>query len=113
MPKPLKATFQRVNQDGTLDAPLRVNYNPTEYTLSKGAQFAEVQIPGLDSPILQFVHGQSETLSLDLFFDMTKAGMDDSATSVTTLTDQFYSLIKIDGKTHAPPICFFAWGAEF
>lgn len=113
MPRPLKATFQRVNADGTLGASLPVNYNPSEYTLSKGAQLAEVAIPGLDSPILQFVRGQTESLSLDLFFDMTEAGMDDSATSVTTLTDSFYQLIKIDGNTHAPPICFFAWGTDF
>ena len=113
MPRPLKATFQRVNQDGTLGDPIAVSYNPTEYTLSKGAQLAEVSIPGLDSPILQFVRGQTETLSLDLFFDTTEAGMDDSATSVTSLTDPFYQLIKIDGTTHAPPICFFAWGTEF
>jgi hypothetical protein len=113
MPKPLKATFQRLGQNGTLSDPLQVRFNPTEYTLSKGAQFAEVQIPGLDSPILQFVHGQTETLSLDLFFDTTEYGMDDDATSVTTLTDQFYSMIKIDGNTHAPPVCFFAWGSEF
>ena len=111
MPKPLKATFQRLDQPGS--TLLQVRFNPTEYTLSKGAQFAEVQIPGLDSPILQFVHGQTETLSLDLFFDTTEYGMDDSATSVTTLTDQFYSLIKISGYTHAPPICFFTWGSEF
>jgi hypothetical protein len=113
MPKPLKATFQCVNQNGTLGKPLAVSYNPTEYTLSKGVQLAEVAIPGLDSPVLQFVRGQTETLSLDLFFDSTEAGMDDSATSVTALTDQFYQLIKIDAGTHAPPICFFSWGADF
>jgi hypothetical protein len=113
MPLPLKATFQQVNQDGSLGPPLAVNYNPTEYTLSKGAQLAEIAIPGLDSPILQFVRGQTETLSLDLFFDTTEAGMDDSAVSVTTVTDQFYQLIKIDGTTHAPPICFFSWGTTF
>ncbi|HUD49024.1 MAG TPA: LysM peptidoglycan-binding domain-containing protein [Candidatus Baltobacteraceae bacterium] len=113
MPKPLKATFQIVNPDGSLGSPLSVNFNPTEYTLNKGAQIAEIAIPGLDSPILQFVRGQTETLSVDLFFDSTESGMDDSAVSVTTLTDQFYQLVKINGTTHAPPICFFSWGAEF
>ena len=39
--------------------------------------------------------------------------MDDQSTSVTTLTDPFYQLIKIDGKTHAPPVCFFSWGDQF
>src|SRR5580658_5603605 len=113
MPKPLKASFQQVYQDGTLGDPLVVNYNPTEYTLSKGAQLAEIAIPGLDSPILQFVRGQAETMSLDLFFDTTEAGMDDSAVSVTTVTDLFYQMVKINGTTHAPPIVFFSWGATF
>jgi hypothetical protein len=113
MPQPVKATFQTVDSSGNLGYPISVNFNPTEYTLNKGAQIAEVTIPGLDSPILQFVRGQTETLSLDLFFDTTESGMDDAATSVTTLTDQFYQLVKIDGTTHAPPICFFSWGAEF
>jgi hypothetical protein len=113
MPKPLKATFQQVNLDGSLGDPLIVNYNPTEYTLNKAAQIAEIAIPGLDSPILQFVRGQTETLSLDLFFDTTEAGMDDGAVSVTKVTDLFYQLIKINGQLHAPPVLFFSWGMQF
>jgi LysM repeat protein len=113
MAKPLKATFQRVQADGTLGTALPVSFNPTEFTLNKAAQFAEIAIPGLDSPVLQFVRGQTETLSLDLFFDTTESGMDDNASSVADLTDAFYQLIKIEGKTHAPPICFFTWGAAF
>ncbi len=109
-----KARFQRVGTDGSLQGPIvEVSFNPTEYTLNKGAQIAEISIPGLDSPILQFVRGQTETLSLDLFFDSTEGGMDESATSVTEQTDQFYQLIKIDGATHAPPVCFFSWGPSF
>ena len=110
-----KATFYRIKQDGSLDAKtfVEAEFNPTEYTLNKGAQNAEVTIPGLDSPVIQFVRGQTETLSLDLFFDSTENGMDDNATSVTAITDQFYQLVKIDGKTHAPPICFFSWGPNF
>jgi len=110
---PLKARFQIVQQNGTLGEALDVAFNPTEYTLNKSVQSAEVTIPGLDSPVLQFVRGQTETLSLDLFFDTTESGMDDNATSVTTLTDAFYALIKIDGATHAPPVCLFSWGDDF
>jgi len=114
MANPLKATFQEVDSSGNLVSPgVDVRFNPTEYTLNKGAQIAEVIIPGLDSPILQFVRGQAETLSLDLFFDSTEFGMDDNATSVTELTDKFYKLVKIVGATHAPPVCFFSWGSEF
>jgi hypothetical protein len=110
---PLKASFQVVDSKGNLGAALEVSFNPTEYTLNKAVQVAEVPIPGLDSPILQFVRGQAETLSLDLFFDTTDQGMDDNATPVTVKTDQFYKLIKIQSATHAPPVCLFTWGGDF
>ncbi len=91
---------------------LEVQYNPTEFTLNKGVQIAEIAIPGLDTPILQFVRGQSETLTLDLFFDTTDEGTGEGATPVTVRTDKFYQLIKIDGDLHAPPICRFIWGGH-
>jgi hypothetical protein len=114
MSAPLKAQFQRVDITGALLEPvIPVTFNPTEFSLNKGVQVAEIAIPGLDSPVLQFVRGQSETLSLDLFFDSTDSGMDENATSVTEQTDPFYQLIKIDGTVHAPPVVFFSWGPEF
>lgn len=100
------ARFQRLNRSLTgFEAELQVQFSPTEFTLTKGAQLAEVAIPGLDMPILQFVRGQTETLTLDLFFDTT-----DDRTPVTERTDAFYQLVKIDPDTHAPPICRFVWG---
>jgi len=38
-----------------------VQFNPTEYTLEKGAQIAEITIPGIDSPILQLAKLQPAT----------------------------------------------------
>ncbi|BAH40479.1 MAG TPA: LysM peptidoglycan-binding domain-containing protein [Gemmatimonas aurantiaca] len=90
-----------------------VQFNPTEYTLTKGAQLAEIAIPGLDTPLIQFVRGQTETLALDLYFDTTDDGMGTNATSVTTLTDQIYQLVKIEPDTHAPPVCSFLWHKKF
>lgn len=115
MPTILKAQFQKVDPaTGTLyDAPVVVSFNPTEFTLNKANQIAEVTIPGLDSPVLQFVCGQTEGLSLNLFFDSTDSGMDENAKSVTQYTDPFYQLIKIDGDLHAPPVLFFSWGQQF
>jgi nucleoid-associated protein YgaU len=111
MPLPQKASFQRLKPDGSPDgAAFPVQVNPTEYTLSKGVQIAEMAIPGLDMPVLQFVRGQTESLSLDLFFDSTDEGMGVGATQVTKKTDKFYQLIKIDRDTHAPPIVLFTWG---
>jgi hypothetical protein len=110
---PLKATFQRLDRDLLPEGgPLKVMYNPTEFTLTKAAQIAEIPIPGLDSPVLQFVRGQTETLSMDLFFDTTDSGMGKDVLPVTHLTDAFYQLIKIDRTTHAPPVVQFEWGPE-
>jgi nucleoid-associated protein YgaU len=88
---------------------ISVQFNPTEMSFTKGTQIAEVAIPGLDAPIQQFVRGQAEKLNLELFFDTTDTGMDAGAISVTTLTDSFYRLVKIESKTHAPPVCEFQW----
>ena len=99
--------------DGREDDPIKVQFNPTEFSLDKSAQIAEITIPGLDTPLLQFVRGQNEKMTLDLFFDTTESGMGNNATSVTTLTDLFYELVKIVPGTHAPPICTFHWNDEF
>jgi hypothetical protein len=108
-----KAQLQRLKADGTLvGRPITVSYNPTEYTLTKGVQIAEIPIPGLDSPILQFVRGQTEMLSLDLFFDSTDAGTGADAKPVTEKTDEIYRLLKMDAETHSPPIVLFTWGAD-
>jgi hypothetical protein len=109
----LKAHVQRYNADGTPDgASFPVQFNPTEYTMSKAAHFVEIPVPGLDQPIIQFVRGQTETMSLDLFFDTTEDGMGPGATPVTKKTDKFYQLIKINNDTHALPILRFSWGQE-
>src|SRR4051794_33313112 len=89
-----------------------VQFNPTEMSFTKGVRLAEIAIPGLDSPIQQFVRGQTEKLTLELFFDTTDSGMDASAISVTARTDVFYQLVKIDARTLAPPICEFQWNPQ-
>jgi len=102
-----KATIQRYNPDsGTTEGdPLKVLFNPTEYRLNKSNQFAEVAIPGLEAPPLQFVRGNAQTLSMQLFFDTYEQGQD-----VRVYTKQIVDLLKVDPELHAPPICLFVWG---
>lgn len=107
-----KASLVATYSDGSLEI-FDVQFNPTEFTLDKAAQIAEISIPGLDTPLLQFVRGQNEKLTVDLFFDSTESGTGAGATSVTTLTDPVYSLVKIEPDGHAPPICTFIWNAKF
>jgi len=107
-----KALLAATYSDGSSEI-FNVQFNPTEFSLEKSAQIAEIAIPGLDSPLLQFVRGQNEKLTVDLFFDTTEGGTGPGATSVTTVTDLVYSLIKIEPSGHAPPICTFIWNSNF
>ena len=86
-------------------------YNPEKYSVNKAVQYAEIGIPGLDEPILQFVRGQNEKVTFDLFFDTTDSGMVDNVTDVRTLTQPVYSLLKVNGNTHAPLRFTIDWGA--
>ena len=114
MEKLAMATILVMGADGKQrQDPIRVQHNPTEFTLDKGVQVSEVPVPGLDAPLLQFVRGKSETLTVDLFFDTTDNGMGQGAESVTCQTDKIYELTKIAPGDHTPPICAFMWNAKF
>jgi hypothetical protein len=118
--KPELAYFERLTADGSAyyglkvaSRRLKVLFNPTDFTLTKASQLGEVNVPGLDAPLQQFVRGQAEKLTVKLFFDATDERTDELATGVTALTDRFYALVKIHPPTHAPPVCRFIWGPSF
>lgn len=117
---PQPAYFERLHATGQPGYGLKVSsrrlkvlFNPTDFTLTKGSQLAEVNVPGLDTPLQQFVRGQAEKLTVKLFFDATDDGTDELATGVTAVIDRFYALVKIDPAIHAPPVCRFVWGPSF
>src|SRR5215218_7352371 len=83
-----------------------VMFNPEEYSLNKDNNFASQAIPGLSSPLLQFVHGNLRTLEMELFFDTTA-----SRTDVRNETQKVVDLLKIDPELHAPPVLRVAWGS--
>jgi LysM repeat protein len=85
--------------------PIPVLFNPTQYSLDKSNQIAEIGIPGLGAPILQYVRGNVRTLSMELFFDTYE-----QQTDVREHTNQIYELLAIDSGTHVPPVCTFTWG---
>jgi LysM repeat protein len=85
---------------------IEVMFNPEEYSLNKDNNFASQAIPGLSSPILQFVNGNLRTLEMELFFDTT-----DTRTDVRIQTQKVVDLLKIDPDLHAPPVLRVAWGS--
>jgi nucleoid-associated protein YgaU len=105
-----KAVIEVLDPPGSTPAVITVQFNPGEYSIDKKVQFAEIAIPGLNSPIQQFVRGQAERLTLDLFFDATSGGLGESSKDVRELTDPVYQLTRMQPQTHAPPRVRFTWG---
>lgn len=97
-------------------------FNPKELSVEKSNQFAEVNIPGLPSPIFQFVRGNARSVTMDLFFDTYEEGIDvrvftdritgwDAGSMFSKLPGAAKGLMDIDSDLHAPPVCLFIWGA--
>jgi hypothetical protein len=101
------AKLKIIREDGKV---IKALYNPERYSVSKSVQFAEIGIPGLDSPVLQFVRGQNEKVTLKLFFDTTEQGTVENVQDVRDLTFEVYQLTKVSTATHAPPRFRLEWG---
>ena len=85
--------------------PIPLCFNPTEYQLSKANTFAEIPIPGLETPLIQYVRGDSEKLSLEALVDTSDCLDDVRARYVNKLR----ALMSINAKEHAPPLVAFEW----
>lgn len=95
---------------------LPVLFNPAEYSLERNNAFKSTPIPGLATPLVQFVNGESATLSMDLFLDdLTDPNgppeqSQGEVLSVEKRIKQISKLLDIDRKLHAPPPVRFVWG---
>jgi hypothetical protein len=87
--------------------PAKVLFNPAEYSLEKGNQFASTPLPGLSNPVLSFVSGNADTLTMELFFDTYT---DRGGSDVREETEKLARLLDIDPELHAPPPVRFVWG---
>ncbi len=94
-----------------------VLFNPEEYTVNRENNFAQTAIPGLSAPILQFVHGNMQTLEMELFVDSYEEHRDARGvvnapqSDVRVLTQLIAGLMDIDPTTHAPPVVQFTWAS--
>jgi hypothetical protein len=96
-----------------------VLFNPTEYSIERANAYKSTPVPGLGSPLIQFVNGDSATLSMELFVDDFTDGMEvpdlagaaagppmPAAVRILAIV----ALLDIDRKLHAPPPVRFVWG---
>ena len=99
-----RPTLGALSDEGVVE----VLFNPTEYGIDRGASYTELQVPGLKTPILQFVRGEAEILSVELFLDGGKADKPSAEEDLEKLR----RLVTIDRELHAPPVVAFEWGGE-
>jgi nucleoid-associated protein YgaU len=95
---------------------ISVLFNPTEYNFERTNSYKSTPVPGLGSPLLQFVNGECDVLSMDLFLDdytdpngptsRTQREADPLGTRLTDIS----KLLEIDRDLHAPPPVRFNWG---
>jgi hypothetical protein len=83
-----------------------VLFNPEEYSLNRDNNFASQTVPGLSSPLLQFAHGNLQTLEMELLFDTYEKRAD-----VRDVTKKLLKLMDIDPELHAPPVLLVRWAS--
>ncbi|MEK6261454.1 MAG: LysM peptidoglycan-binding domain-containing protein [Planctomycetota bacterium] len=95
---------------------ISVLFNPTEYSFERTNSYKATAVPGLGSPLIQFVNGESDHLSLDLFLDdytdpngPTSLQQKEQNPVAKRLAD-ISKLLEIDRDLHAPPPVRFNWG---
>ena len=95
---------------------IAVLFNPAEYSLDRSNSYKAIALPGLGSPLLQFVNGDADQLSMELFLDdytdeqgPTSRAKPESE-PVKSRLESISKLLNIDRDLHAPPPVRFAWG---
>lgn len=102
---------------------IKVMFNPSEYSLDSSVNYSSINVPGLDGPVMQYISGSEDTLTIQLMFNTyippkynPSAGKvepvpDNKTEDVTKYTSKIYALTKIKGALHRPPVCTFKWGS--
>lgn len=90
------------------DEQIAFRFNPTEIVLNKQNTFAEIGIPGLVAPPIQYVRGASEKLTFDALVDTSDTLLDVRSVYVYRIR----SLMNVDPDLHAPPVIRFVWLAD-
>ncbi len=110
----LKTAFIRPINGRHAKTEFEVLFNPAEYSIEKGNTFQSTSLPGLSTPVTQFVTGNADTLTMELYFDTyAKSSRHPKVTKredVRHYTRKIANLMEIDPTLHAPPIVEFTWG---
>lgn len=85
--------------------PVEVMFNPDLLTVTTNILYPDISVPGLRTPLLQFIRGEARTLAAELFLDNSNSGE-----SLAAKLEELRAFVTIDSELHAPPVCRFEWG---
>lgn len=107
---------ERPNVPGFNNGRLEVLFNPKEYSIDRDTEYAEVAIPGLESPVLQYVRGGGDRMTFELFLDVTDTMADGKVVTGRSVRELFVRplerLMLQNEELHAPPPVSILWGRE-
>jgi nucleoid-associated protein YgaU len=89
---------------------IQVMFNPFEYTVERANAYKATAIPGLSAPLFQFINGEADVLSMELFVDDYTDTTTPNGKSVEQTLKDLTNLLEIDRDLHAPPHVRFVWG---
>src|SRR5262249_19003833 len=99
-----KATLTDVSTSAS-EASIEVLFNPTACGMERGWVYASRPVRGLKPPILQYIRGEAQLLTMELFLDGSNL-----RTKVQDGLVFLRKFVEIDPNLHAPPVCRFDWG---
>ncbi|MEZ0241048.1 MAG: peptidase M23 [Chloroflexota bacterium] len=92
---------------------LRFTFNPTEYTITKSAQWNRPTTGGAKSATTPAFQGANpQTLQMEIFFDEYEAGGNVTAKVATLLEWLKPTLSSVNQTQPQPPILAFEWGVN-
>jgi hypothetical protein len=112
----LKKATITVLDGSNKDKVISVLFNPSEYSFDRANSYKATPLPGLGTPLLQFVNGECDQLNMELFLDdytdpsgPTSKERSEKDPLMTRFHD-LSNLLEIDAQLHAPPPVRFNWG---
>jgi len=98
----------RIVEPTEAKATVPLHFNPADYKVKKENNFAEVPIPGLEAPPIQYVRGGARVLTMDVLVDTSDELEDVHEKYVANIE----GLLDQNEKLHAPPIVEFGWAEQ-
>ena len=118
-----------ISKVGVSGSKFEVLLNPTDYTITRNAMYAEVEGIDRNAASLQFVRGTSRVLTMNLLFDTVNPEIGGNGVSsmvtmgisglmpsylskdVREYTQKVFDLMDIDPSLHVPPLLKLEWSS--